>query len=157
MRDVDKRDAQPLLNVLQLRLHLAAQRKIQRAQRLIQQKQRRRKNYRARNGHALPLPAGKLRGHALFVALQLHQLQKLAHARLPSAPRRAPDAHAVGNVLRHVHVRKQRVILKYRVHRPLFRREKRHVLAADYDAPLVRHGQPGDDAQRRRLPAARRP
>ena len=129
MRDVDKGDAHALLDGFQLALHLAAQLQIQRAQRLIKQQRVRIEHHRARDGHALTLPARKLGRHALFIAFQLHQPQHFLHALLPIRFFCAAHAQAIRDILFHVHVREQRVVLEHGVHIALIRRQRRHVLA----------------------------
>ena len=156
MRDIDKGDAHALLDGFQLVLHLAAQLQIQRAQRLVEQQRVRIEHHRARDGHALALPAGKLGGHALFIAFQLHQAQHFLHAFLPIRPFGAAHAQAIGNVLFHIHVREQRIVLEHGVHIALIRRQGGYVLAGEQHAAAIRLLQPGDDAQRGGFAAAGR-
>ena len=148
VRDVDKRDAQPLLDVLQLLLHLLAQLQIQRADRI--------EHDGARDGHALALAAGELARHPLFVALELHQSEHLGHAPLPFRLLDAADAKPIGDVLFDVHVGKQRIILKDGVHIALFRNEVRNIAPVERHRAGVGRKQPGDDAKRGRLAAAGR-
>ena len=154
--DVDEGDAQALLNVLQLHLHLAPQLQIQRAQGLVQQQQLRLKDQRAGDGHALALSAGELGRHALFAALQLHQAQHLRNLRPPLGTLHAAHAQSIGDVLFHIHVGKQGIILKDGVDVALLRRRVGDVPAREIHAPGVRLQQARDDAQRGGLAAARR-
>ena len=70
-------------------------------------------------------------------------------------------AHAVlleaeGDVVRHRHVREQRVGLEHHVGRPLPGRHRRHVLAVDQDPAGGRRLEAGEHPQQRGLAAARR-
>ena len=155
MGDVDKGDAQLLLQALEFLLHLAAQLQIQGAQGLVQQEDFRPVDKGSGNGHPLLLPAGKLRGLAALVALQLHQLQHLLHffPYLRLGP--LADFQGIANVLLHAHVGEQGVVLKHRVHVPLVGLGVGHVLALQQHPALVGVLQPGDDAQGGGFAAAR--
>ena len=138
VRDVDEGDAQLFLQALELKLHLAAELQIQRAQRLIQQQQFRFWRKRAGDGDALTLTAGKLAGHALCIIFHLHQFQHFAHALCDGSLIHPAHAQAVGHVLFHVHVRKEGVTLKHRVDRAAFRRQRGDVFAIQQHRALVR-------------------
>ena len=60
VRHVDEGGADPVVNVLQLLLHIDAQLAVERAQRLVEQQHPRREAQRARQCHALLLAARKL-------------------------------------------------------------------------------------------------
>ena len=77
--DVEEGDAQPLLHVLQFKLHLLAQLQIQRAQGLVQQQHLRLVDQAAGDGHALLLSAGEGVHMALAVTAQVHQIQHGVH------------------------------------------------------------------------------
>ncbi|MNV99268.1 hypothetical protein D3C71_1946100 [compost metagenome] len=66
MGNENKGDPQLLLQFFQLELHLLAQFQIQRTERFVEQEHTRLIDQRAGDGHALALPAGKLRGLTLF-------------------------------------------------------------------------------------------
>src|SRR5689334_10503220 len=68
VRDKDEGDADLLLQRLQLHLHLLAKFEIERAKRFVEEKHFRPVDQRARQRHALPLPAGKLRRLSRFHA-----------------------------------------------------------------------------------------
>ena len=70
-----------LLHAFELQLHFLAQLQVQRAQRLVQQQHLRLVHQRAGDGDALLLAAGERVHMALFVALQVHQLQHAVHPR----------------------------------------------------------------------------
>ena len=66
MRHEDQGDAEPLLQLLQLELHLLAQLAVERAQRLVAQQHARLDHERAGERHALLLAARELAGPALL-------------------------------------------------------------------------------------------
>ena len=154
--DVDEGDAQLLLQALELKLHLAAELQIQRAQRFIQQQQLRFGRERAGDGDALALAAGKLAGHAFGKIRHLHQLEHLAHALFDGGFIHPAHTQAVGHVLFDIHMRKERVALKDRVDGAALRRQRGDVPAVQQHRALVRRFQAGDNAQGRRLAAAGR-
>ena len=163
--DVDEGDAQLLLHALELHLHLLAQLQIQRAQRLVQQQHLRLVHQRAGDGDALLLAAGQLIDGALLIALHLHQLEHAVHAPGDLLLFLAAGLHAQrlgllqveaeGDVVEHVQMGEQRVLLKHRVDAALVRRNGQHVRALEQHAALVGHLKAADDAQKRRLAAAR--
>ena len=79
---VDEGDAELLLQALELDLHFLAQLQVERAQRLIEQQHLGMIDERARQRHALALPAGELRRPAPALRVQLHQLEHFARALL---------------------------------------------------------------------------
>jgi hypothetical protein len=68
----------------------------------------------------------------------------------------ALDLEPVLDVLAHGHVREERVVLEHGVHVAGVGRLRGHVGAFEQDAPFVRRLEAGDQAERRRLPGARR-
>ena len=60
------------------------------------------------------------------------------------------------DIVPHVEMRKQRVVLEHHVDRPLMRQHRRDVAAAKQDAALVRRLEAGEHAQQRGLAAAAR-
>ena len=80
MRDVDKRDAHALLDVLELVLHVLAEPQVERAERLVEQQHLRPVHERARNSNTLLLAAGKRRDAPVLEALEAHDLEHLRHA-----------------------------------------------------------------------------
>ena len=79
--DVDAGDAELLLDAADLGAHLLAQLGVQVGERLVHQQHLRLHHQRARQRHALLLPAGELVGRAVLQPGQLHQLQHTRHAR----------------------------------------------------------------------------
>src|SRR5205814_8240446 len=80
--DEDDRLAEPPLQRRELALEGGARQRVERAERLVHQQERRVRRERARDADALALPARKLSGEAPGEALRLKpdELQKLAHA-----------------------------------------------------------------------------
>ena len=153
VRDVDEGDTQLLLQAFELLLHLLPKLQIQRAQRFVQQKNLGLEHHRARDGNALPLPAGELGGHAPFKTRQPHQRKRRHHSFLLLAFADAQHLQPIGNVLEHVHMGEERIVLKHRVHGAFLGRKPRHVRPVDHDATGRGTLQPRDDAQRGRLSA----
>ena len=157
MGHINKGDPHLLLDTLQLVLHILAQPKIQRAQRLVQQQHLGTVHQRPGNGHTLLLSAGKLVDAASFKALQGHHFQHFRHTLLHLVLRHLGDAQAEGHVLKHVQMGKQGVFLEHRVDLPLMRRNvidphtvKGHITGSG-------RSKPADDPQRCGLAAAAGP
>ena len=101
-------------------------------------------------------PPESSRGLAALAAPQLHQLQRLAHARADLGRVHLAALEPEGHVVRHVEVLEQRVALEDRVHVALVGRHGLHRLALEEDAALGGLLEPGHHPQRRGLAAARR-
>ena len=154
--DVDERDLELLLDPLQLDLEVDPQPRVERAERLVEQQHRRLQHERAGERDPLLLAAGELRGAALAEALQSHEVHRLVHAPAPVGLADPLVAQPERDVVRDRLVREERVALEDRVDAPLVRRRARHVDAVEQDRAGVGPLEPGDQAQRRRLAAARR-
>src|SRR5262245_17524538 len=139
----------------QLLAHLG----IERAERLIEQQQRRLDGERTRQRHALTLAAGELRWIAFVEPLELDQLQQPMHAlgerRLiwPCTSRLHLEAES--DVLEHGHVAEERVVLEDEADLALSRAQVGNILAAEADGPGIGEIEAGDDAQQRRFARAR--
>jgi hypothetical protein len=114
---------------------------------------------RARQRHALLLAAGQLPGAAPAEAGEPHQLQRPVDLLGDLLLRRLgrPLPQAVGDVVRHGHVREERVVLEHHVDGALVGRHADHRDAADQDMALRGLLEAGEQAQRGGLAAARRP
>ena len=156
MRHVDERDADLLLDRLELDLERLPELRVEGAQRLVEQEDGGIQDQRPREGDPLLLAAGELIRPALLVAGQTDELER-ATDHLAALPlRRLLVAEAERDVLLDVQMREQRIVLEDRVHVPLVRRHAGHVDAVEDDLPLRGALEPGDHPQRRGLPAARR-
>ncbi len=136
-------------DVDQFQLHLRAQFFIQRTHRFVQQQQLGALGQRARQGHALLLPAGELVRLALGQRAKLHQFEHLADAAGDRSLGQAFLLQPEGDVLLHTHMRKQRVRLEHHVDRALVRRQCVDRLTIQDNAPLGRPLEPGKAAQQR--------
>ena len=135
--DEDEGDADPLLDGLELHLHLLPQLQVQRAQRLIQQQDL--GMIDQRRGPAQHAGADRPRA-ATACALRIRAAAP-ARASHPPAPARralwnALDHQAIGDVLRHGHVRKERVVLEDGVDIALVGRQIGDILTVEQDAAL---------------------
>ena len=154
MRDIDKSDPQLLLQTFQFQLHLPAQLQIQCSQRFIQQQYFRLIDHRSGNGNALLLSAGELVRHTFFVLFQLYQAKRTLHPLCDLRLRDFADLQSIAYVIRHVHMRKQGIILKYRINIPLVGFPIRNIVALQDHLPAIRQFQTRNDPQRRGLAAA---
>jgi len=112
MRDDDRGDAEPLLELAKLDLHAFAQPLVERAERLVEQQHGGLYDQRPRQRDALLLAAGKRLRHALRIGVQLDHLERFRDAARPLALWNAAHLQAEGQVARHAHVREERVALE---------------------------------------------
>ena len=157
VRHVDERDADLPLDALELELHRLPELQIERAQRLVQEEGARIVDQRARQRHALLLPARELRRLPARVLSQPHDREELLHParRLLRAHLLAPGAE--GDVVGDGHVGEERVVLEHSVHVAAIGRDPRHVPAVEQDPAVGGLLEPRDHPKRRRLAATRRP
>ena len=111
--DEDEGDAELALQGFQFELHLLAQLEVERPERFVQQQDARLVDQCPGDGDALALAAGELAGLAVADAGQAHQLQHLVHLVVTLALGDALEHQAVADVVAHIHVGKQGVILKH--------------------------------------------
>ncbi len=129
-------------------------------ERLVHQQHARIAGQGAGERHALSLAAGQRVGAARFEAVEIDPAEQRAGA--DALVRLAAGLHGDGDGIERGEMREQRVILEHEADRAPLRRQPDAVmriqprLAADGDATLGRHQEPGDGAQHRRLAAARR-
>ena len=158
--DEEARDAELVVQLAQPAAQLAAHARVERAERLVEQQHARLHRERARERDALALPAGELGRHAPREPLELDQVEQLVHARLDlrllRAARAVLHAQAEGDVLEHVHVSEQRVVLEHEADPAVARAARGGVLAVERDRARVGVLEPGDQAQQGRLARARR-
>jgi len=151
--DDDEGHAEPPLQLHQFELRAFAQLLVERGQRLVEQQNPRAARQRARQRHALLLTAGELIGLALLEAFELDQRHHLGHAGIDLRTRHARALQPECDVVPHVEMGKQRVVLKHHVDRTLVRQDLRDVLAVQQDAPLIRRLESGKHPQQRGLAA----
>ena len=102
---------------------------------------------RARQRHALFLAAGKLTGLSLLHAIELDQRDHLSDAGNSLRTPHAGALQAEGDVVPHIEMRKQRIVLEHHVDRTLVRQDPRDVLAPKQDAAFVRRLETGKHPQ----------
>ena len=156
VRHVDERDADLLLQIDELDLHVLAELRVERRERLVQQQHRRMGDQRPRDRHALLLPARKLVRVALAEAGQPHVRERLGQLARNLARGRLRHLQRKGDVALHGHVREQCVALEYGAHRAALGRPVGDVAAVQQNAPAVGKIEAGDHPQERRLAAAGR-
>jgi hypothetical protein len=145
-------------NQLDLAPEVAAERRVEVRERLVQQHDLRLGRERARERDPLALAPRQLVRVAVGLVLEAHQLERPARepVALVASAARQPER----DVRLHLQVREERVVLEHHPGpAPLRRREPagpRHELAADRDRAGVGPLEPGDQAQQRRLAAAGR-
>ena len=152
--DEDEGDADLLLNVLELLLHLLAQLQVERAERLVEQQHARLVDERAGDGDALLLTAGELGHVAVGVVLKAYQTQHTHDLLGDNVLRLLLDGQAEGDVVVDVHVREERVFLEHGVDLALVGRDVHDILAVEEDLALGGLQEAAEDAQQRRLAAA---
>ena len=157
--DEQGRVAGPIVDLAQPAAQVAPHLGIEGTERFVEQQHARLDGQRAGQRHPLPLAARKLGRIALAEARELHQLQQVGDAALDlglGRPRGArPDLEAVGDVLRHVEMAEQRVVLEHEADAAVAHRQRRGVLVVEQDAAGRRRLQPGDQPQEGRLARAR--
>ena len=153
--DDDEGHAEPALQLHQFQLRALTQLLVERGQRFVEQQDLGPPRQRARQRHALSA-AGKLVRFALLHAIELDQRDHLGDAGVDGGARHAGALQPERDIVPHVEMRKQRVVLEHHVDRPLVRQHRRDVAAAEQDAALVGRLEAGKHPQQRGLAAAAR-
>lgn len=154
--DVDERGAGLLLNALELGLHLAPNLFVERAERLVEQQDRRCERERPGEGDTLLLAATQRHDVSAFGAGEADESEQLGHAQAHLGLRSPAHSQPVAHVLLDVHVRKHRVALENHPDVAFPWRHVGDVPAVDHDASGVRRLQPRDHPQHGRLAGAAR-
>ena len=154
-------DVQLVVKPQQPAAQVLAHLRVERAKRLVEQQHLRAHGQRPGQRDALPLSAGQLRGIARRQAVELHELQQVAHLLANGGFRRArrPGLHAKaeGDVLEDRQVPEERVVLEDEADATALRGLARGVDAVEVHATLLGRLQAADDAQQRRLARSGRP
>jgi hypothetical protein len=145
------------LQALDLGAHLGPQLGVEGGERLVHQEHLGAPHDRPADRDPLHLAARQLVGPPVEQPLDVERAGGRLDARVDLALRRPHRAQRERQVLAHGHVRVQRERLEHERDVPVCRRQLGHRLLADADLAAVGDLQPGDAAQRRRLPAARGP
>ena len=154
MGDEDEGRAELLMQPLHFVLHAAAQVLVERRERLVEQEDGRLEDERARKRHALLLAARQFRRQLAFVAGETDALDDLADAALSDVARRLPHLEREGDVLRHRHMRKERVALEHHAEGARLGASLSDVLALAHQAPDGRLLEAGHDHEKGRLAGA---
>ena len=112
VRDVDGRDAEPLVELRERRAHADAELRVEVRERLVEQEGLRLARDRAAHRDALALAAGELCGASLEQVFEPEELRHLFDPARDLRLRRLPRLEAVADVLAHRHVRVQGVGLE---------------------------------------------
>ena len=131
VRDVDGRDAEPLVQLRERGAHADAQLRVEVRERLVEQERLRLAHDRAAHRDALPLAAGELRRPPVEQVGEAEQLGDLVDAARDLGLRRAARLQPVAHVLAHGHVRVERVGLEDHRDVAAPRREVGDVAVAD--------------------------
>ena len=134
--------------------HLDAEHGVEVGERLVEEEDLRLAHQRPADRHALALAAGELRRPPVEQPLELEHRGDLVGALLDERLRRLGDAQAEGDVLRHRHMRVERVGLEDHGDPALGRRHVGDVGAGDMDGALGHRLEPGDHPEQRGLAAA---
>ncbi len=156
VRDVERRDAEPIVERRELGAHRDAKFRVEVRERLVHQERLGLAHDRPAHGDALALSTRERRGLAVEELAEPERLRDLVHAPFPLRLRHPPELEAVGEVVSHRHVRIERVVLEHHGDVPLLRRLLGHVHVVDQHRAVGDVLEAGDHPQERRLPAARR-
>jgi hypothetical protein len=147
----------------QLALHLAdgpaqllANLRVQRAERLVQQKYFGFMGERASDRYPLLLPAGQLCGQALIHALEGHEAKKLLPPLATLAGLHTPDSQCEFDVFTDRHVTEERVVLEHQPHAAAASSYVGDVTTMKGDPAVVDSRETRDGAQQRALATAAR-
>ena len=154
MCDVNKRDAEASLKVVQLRAQLFAQLEVQRAEGFVEQEDSRFVDDGAGQRHALLLSAGKLRRPAVSQRCDFDHVHHAPGPRSEFRRRNSVHPQPEHNVVKDIQVRKERIGLKDRVDRAFVGRNLPRVGAVDAHRPFVGQIKSGDEAKQGGLATA---
>ncbi len=145
--DVEHRQRRQLaMQPRQLLQHVAADLRVERRERLVQQQHARPDRQRASDRHPLLLAAAELARVASRIVQHADHAQAFAYPLAHDAVRDAAGAQAEGDVLVDPHVRKEGVVLHHHADVAGMGRQVGHVALADADAPA----RPAGRSRRRR-------
>ena len=157
VRDHDRGHAELALQAADFLPQMHAHDRVERRQRLVEQQQPGFRRQRPRQRDALLLTAGELGRELPFAARQADELQQLGDPCRDFRMRPFPVDEAVGDVVRDIQIREQRIRLEDDAVVALGRRQQRNLAPGLPEPARALHFEPGDDAQERRLAAARGP
>ena len=173
MRDIDEGDAEALVHLFELDLHLLPHFEVEGAEGLVEEQNFGLVDDGAGDGDALLLPAREGGDGALFKAFQIDERERLFHLlrdllfgelfllRIPLALVVFVSIHDLlaaqpeGDVFEHVEVGEEGIALEHRIDGALVGGEQGNILAVEQNLPARGEVEARDHAQRRRLSAAR--
>src|SRR5205814_1245764 len=135
--------------------HLLPQLQVERAERLVEQKDTRIVHERSGKGYALLLATRQLARPSRSEPAELDELQDPLDTPTELLSLDAAPAEPEGDVLEERKMRKERVALEDGVDVALIRRNARYIGVAEENRPRRRLFEAADHAQRRRLAATR--
>jgi len=148
VRDEDSRRPRLFEEAAQIVPNAMLERRVQVAERLIQDEERRFRCERTRERDTLLLTTTELVWIAMTELGQVHERQHLFDALVPLLP--AQFMQTETDVLLNSHMREERIVLEHHPDTTLFRRHELAVVATDTvvddDDALVRHLEPRDEA-----------
>ncbi len=153
VRHEDRRDVDLVVQPPQPVAQLLAHRRVQRAERLVEQEHARLHGERARERHALALAAGELRRVAIGPAAEVDEREQLVDALADLGLRALADLQAERDVVAHGHVLEGRVVLEDEADAAVLGGHRRHGLAGEQHLAAVGGLEPGEHPQERRLAA----
>src|SRR5215204_679587 len=156
MGDVDEGDVELLLERFELDLHLDAQPRVERAERLIEEDERWFDDERPCQCHALALAAGELPDAASLKPPETDRLQGTQRTLTPGLLVHATHAQAKLDITESVEVWKEGEALEDEGNVALIWWNSLHRLTADDDFACIRLIEPGDHAHRGCLATAAR-
>ncbi len=148
MRDVNRREAQLLLNPADLHAHLDAQLRVEVGERLVKEHQIRLDDHGARKRHALTLAAAHLARIAVFKPSRSTSFSICITSRWITALSSFAHFKAESHVVKHGHVRKERIALEYETEIALVQRHMGIILPSKLIVPCIGSEKP---AIRRRV------
>ena len=137
-------------------MQLLAHLRVEGAERLVQQQNRRLDGERSCKRHPLALATGELGRQAIGELLQMNQFQELVDAAADLRLRPLADVESEGHVSAHSEMFERSVVLEDEPDVAPLRRQRRHIRPFDVDEAGVGVLETGDDSQQRRLTAATR-
>src|SRR5438105_2890828 len=155
--DVDRRRAEPLLELEDLRARRHAQLGVEVRERLVHQERLGLAHDRAAERHALALPARELLRLTLQELVEVEDLRRFAHPPVDLLPRHVLVAKPEREVVVDRHVRVERVRLEDHRDVASARCDVVHDPVADQDPPVRDLLEPGEHPERGALPAPRGP
>ena len=156
VRHVDGRRAELVVDAPDLRAHLEAQLRVEVRERLVHQHERRLDDDGAGDRHALLLAAGELARQLVLLAPQADEVQRLVDLAVDLGLGRAAHLQAEADVLAHVEMGKERVVLEHHAEPALLRAQGVDPALVEPDRSAGDGKKTRDAVQRRRLSAARR-